>query len=303
MELRQLEYFVTVAEEANFTRAAERVHITQPPLSRAISDLENEVGTQLIARTTQSVALTDAGMLFLDHARNSVQSADAAKEAARWAGQGHAGRLNIGFVGASAYSFLPQVLRAYREAFPRVTLELTTMTIVKQLDKLLSGEIDVGLLRPPVNEPDVSTVKLLRERFVVALPDTHRLRASPVVALKDLVSEPFLVFPRDEGLGFYVEVMAICRRANFVPRIAQEATPMQTLIGLVGAGMGIAIVPSSAMALHMPRVVYRPIKDSFASTSFSAAWNTRNHSPIVQRFVETARRVVSRTAARNKTRR
>lgn len=293
MELRHLRYFIAVAEEQSFTRAAERMHITQPPLSRAIADLEAEVGTRLLERTTQSVRLTDAGLLFLEHAHTAVQSACMAKEAAQWAAQGQAGRLNIGFVGAAAYSFLPQVLRTYRQAFPRVALNLSTMTIERQLEALLSGDIDVGLLRPPVNEPQISTVQLLRERFVVALPDIHPLSASECVALKELEIEPLVVFPRGEGLGFYAEVMAICRRAHFVPRIAQEATPMQTLIGLVGAGMGIAIVPASAMALHLPGVVYRPIRDAFAVTTFSVAWRSRSRSPTVERFVETARRVTS----------
>jgi DNA-binding transcriptional LysR family regulator len=292
MELRHLRYFIAVAEELSFTRAAERVHITQPPLSRAIADLEAEVETRLIDRTTQSVSLTDAGLLFLDHARVAVQSADAAKEAARSVGKGQAGRLKIGFVGAAAYSFFPQVLRRYREDFPLVALDLTTMTIDSQLSALRLGEIDVGLLRPPFSESEVSSSILFKETFVVALPDNHRLCAKASISLKDLSDESFIVFPRGEGLGFHAEVLALCRRSRFVPRVAQEATPMQTLIGLVDAGMGVAIVPSSAMALHLPRVVYRPIQETYAATTFSVAWKKGNRSPIVQRFVETATAVV-----------
>lgn len=290
MELKQLQWFVTVAEELSFTKAAARLHVSQPPISRQIRLLEDELGVALFARSTQKVALTRAGEMFLEHARRTLGAAEQARNAARRAAEGGAGSLRLGYVGAAAYSFLPAVLRSFRKEHPHVELVLRVMTIQQQVQALRKAELDVGFVRMPLQDPAIETRRLVRERFVVALSVDHPLARKKQLALRELKDEGFIMFPLYEGLGLYRDVMDLCMKAGFIPQVVQEATPMQTVVGLVGAGIGVSLVPASASKLRIPEVTYLPLQEHHAFMDFAAAFRAGSSEPIVEAFLTVARK-------------
>jgi DNA-binding transcriptional LysR family regulator len=290
MELRQLRYFVAVAEELSFSRAAARVHISQPPLSRQVRLLEEGLGVQLLERDKHHVRLTEAGTVFLQHAQALLADAQSAALSAQRAARGEVGRLVIGFIGSAIYSCLPRVLRSFRESYPDVELVPTPLTISQQLDALRTKQIDAGFVRQPVQAEGIETVRLLREPYMVALPSGHRLAQEQTISLRALNSERFIIFRREEGPGAYNAIMQLCRRSGFTPSIAQEAGPMTTVIGLVGSGIGVAIVPASTQSIRIDEVVYRPLGGRRpAFTEFALALRKTGRSMALTRFVEIAR--------------
>jgi DNA-binding transcriptional LysR family regulator len=291
MELRALRYFVVLAEELHFGRAARRLAMTQPPLSQAIAGLERELGVRLFERTRRKVALTHAGTAFLDEARATLARAAQAIETARRADQGEVGRLSIGFIAATAYTFLPLVLREFSRAFPGVKLELRELTLPQQLEALGDGRVDVGLLRPPVRQAELASETLLREPFVLALPARHPLAALRRVPARRLAAEPFVLFPRQPGLVFRDLVMGFCLRHGFTPRIAQEANQTHTVVGLVSASVGVALVPASTQKIGLAGVTYRPLRERTPSSETALAWRRLDSSPVVKAFRDVARSV------------
>jgi DNA-binding transcriptional LysR family regulator len=291
VELRALRHFVTLAEELHFGRAAKRLAMTQPPLSQSLGKLERELGVRLVERTRRKVALTPAGATFLEEAKATLARAAHAIEAAQRAERGEVGRLAVGFLAATAYTLLPLILRDFARAFPGVKLELRELLLPQQLEALLRGDIGVGLLRPPVAEAELASETIVTEPFVVALPARHPLCALARVSPARLAGEPFVMFPRQPGLVFHDIVMEFCLRAGFRPRVAQEANQTHTVVGLVSAGIGVALVPASTQRIALPGVAYRPLRGAAPRSRTALAWRRSDSSPVVAAFLDVARRV------------
>ena len=290
MELRHLRYFIAVAEELNFTRAAERLHIAQPPLSQQIQHLEAEMGFQLFRRTKRTVQLTAAGQVFFEEAQKILQQVDRAIQLGRQTSRGELGQLTIGFVSSAAHNVVPPILQAFRTRCPAVKLELHELTTNEQLQRLREGRIDIGFVRPPVEEDGINSEIVFREPLIVALPETHFLADRANVQLRELSAEPFILFPRSLAPGLYDPIVTLCQQAGFSPIAGQEAIQMQTIISLVAAEMGVAIVPASMQNFQRSGVVYKSLPESTCIVAIALIW--RNHSTeAVQRFLEVARQI------------
>jgi DNA-binding transcriptional LysR family regulator len=288
MELRHLRYFVAVAEELHFTRAAERLHIGQPPLSHAILVLEADVGARLLDRTKRWVRLTPAGTLFLADARKILAMADQACDTARRAERGEAGELRIGFTYSTPLTPLfADVINRYRQDFPHVTLTLHEMATLRQLEALGQRTLDLGFVRPPeVAVPAGIELTTLREDpLMVVLPSSHRLAAKSALSIKELEELPFVMYPPEGGTGIYPQIFRLCREAGFVPKVGQTAGEASTIIGLVAAGSGVTLLPSSFDRIRMDGVCYRPLLDRDATTMLLLAQRGGEHAPLVDAFV------------------
>jgi DNA-binding transcriptional LysR family regulator len=290
-ELRQLRHFVAVAERLHFGRAAAALHISQPPLSRSIRDLETRVGAILLARTRRRVELTPEGARFLEEAKRVLQQLDhAVLEVGRMAA-GNSGRLRLGFVSLADYSVLPGLLKAYKAAHPGVALALREMLSPEQAAALAAGELDFGLLLPPVTG-ELEHVVVQRERFLLALPSRHRLaRARGRLAVRELAGESFVMVPRDIAPGLHDIVTGLAARAGFAPRVAQEAIQMQTVVSLVSSGLGVALVPASLANLGRRGVTYRDIADPHPRLDLWLAWRRGALGAAGRDFVMHARRL------------
>jgi DNA-binding transcriptional LysR family regulator len=290
IELRQLRYFVAVAEEMHFGRAAQRLHMTQPPLSQSIQALEALLGTPLFARTSRSVTLTPAGAALLPHARQLLLDAQALPDLARRAAAGESGRLSLAFVSTADYSVLPPFLRQFRAAYPQVQIELREATSDLQLEDLAQGAIDVGLLIPPLPDrmkDELAYMPVLSEPLVLAAPATvAALRSADALPLQAVADMPLIIFPRRIAPAFHDAILGCYREAGLVPRIGQEAIQMQTIVGLVSAGMGIALVPQSVSNLKRPGVEYRPLAGKNALIETGLAWRRANPSPVLHAFLD-----------------
>jgi DNA-binding transcriptional LysR family regulator len=284
MELRHLRYFVAVAEELHFRRAAERLHISQPPLSQQIRQLEAELDVQLLERSRRRVELTAAGEAFYTRAREILDAVDDAGRVARRVQRGEFGRLSVGFVGSAMYSILPEVLQAFREQREGVELRLRELTTAAALDQLESGRIDVAFVRPqspPRSGIAVETV--LREEIIVALPESHRLAGREELALDELTGEPLVLFTRTGSPGVREVLEAATARFGGEGQLVQEAAEVQTVIGLVAGGVGFSLVPSSVRSLTRRGVVYRSITDA-PSIELVLAWRADDRSPVLAAF-------------------
>ena len=291
MELRHLRYFVAVAEELSFTRAAARLHIGQPPLSQQIQALEHEIGARLFERNKRRVLLTEAGRLFLADARRMLALSEQAKETARRAHLGEAGELRVGFTFSTPFTPLfAKVVRRYRQQYPGVLLTFQEMATSPQLAKIEARELDVGFVRP-ASMPLPATVAvtmLRRDPLRLVLPADSPLARKKTVTVKDLTKQAFVVFPKEAGTGIYHQILDMCRAAGFAPNIAMETGEPSTIIGLVAAGCGISVLPSSFEGIHMEGVVYRPLADPAATTSMLLARHAEGGGPLVDAFVALA---------------
>jgi DNA-binding transcriptional LysR family regulator len=295
MELRHLRYFVTVAEELHFGRAAERLHLSQPPLSMQIKALESEIGTQLLERSRRKVELTPAGAVFLREAREILARVEQAMAAAQRAGRGEIGELTIGFISIADYNVLPQVLSEFRIHQPSVRLNLREATTDAQLLDLVQQRIDVGFVLAPIQDGRLATRALLSEPLVAALPESHPLaRGRGPLSVARLADSPFILFPRHMAPGLYDDVVSFCRQAGFSPRVEQEAVQMQTIISLVSAGLGVAMIPASMRNLGRTGVVYRNLREPSPQTEILVAWRKGETAPALVRFLESVEAVVAR---------
>ncbi|GGC76422.1 LysR family transcriptional regulator [Undibacterium terreum] len=295
IELRQLRYFVAVAEEMHFGRAAAKLHMTQPPLSQTIQALEAALGTPLFLRSTRHIALTPAGQALLPEAQRLVLQALALPQLVQRAAAGASGHLSLAFVSIADYSVLPPYLREFRASHADVQIELREATSDVQLEALEKGQIDAGLLIPPL--PDrlhavLNYQKVLSEPLILAVPEAlgARKKADMLASYKDL---PLIIFPRKIAPALHDVILGRFRDEGLTPLIGQEAIQMQTIVGLVSAGMGIALVPQSVSNLKRPGVLYHALKPATAtqngSVEIGIAWRKDNASPVLQAFLKLLR--------------
>ncbi|BDI34203.1 LysR family transcriptional regulator [Capsulimonas corticalis] len=297
MELRHLRYFVAVADELHFGRAAEQLFISQPPLTRQIQQLEQEMGVVLLTRTKRSVRLTEAGAAFLERARQILLLADEAVTVAQRIAAGQAGALGIGFVGSATYTLLPEILRSFRAQYPGIELLLHEMSSGEQIQALQDGRIDLGFVRPSTPQRSLAGEVILREPLMAALPDSHSLAASPEVSFDDLRGDPFILFPRLPRPSYADHILALCAQAGFTPTIIQETLEIQTALGLVAGNLGVAIVPASVSRLPWPGVVYKPLPPPAPTTEMAVAYRDGPLSPALANFLEIVHAVARELSA------
>jgi DNA-binding transcriptional LysR family regulator len=292
VELRHLRYFRAVAEELHFGRAAERLHIAQPPLSQQIRQLEAELGVTLLVRSTRKVELTPAGEAYLKRAVEILRAVDDAAEQAQRIADGAEGRLAIGCVGSATYSLLPQLVRALSEALPGVDVSVRgEMLAPAQITALLAGEIDLALLRPPVEPSGVVLETLRRDRLLVALPDAHPLAARDELRITDLREQQFVTHAGHGRSVMSSLVAAISADAGFVPRVRHEVEETSTLVTLVAAGLGVAVVPEPTVALDIAGVCYRPLVPE-QLVDLVAAHTAAANTVLIQRVLAVLRQVL-----------
>ncbi|MDX2214019.1 MAG: LysR family transcriptional regulator [Oculatellaceae cyanobacterium bins.114] len=297
MELRQLRYFLAVVEEMNFSRAADRLQIAQPPLSRQIHQLETELGVELFHRTKRQIQLTEIGKIFLAEARQILERVDQGMKTVARANRGEMGQLVVGFEGSSTYDVIPVSLKVYRERFPDVDLAVYAMTTEEQFQALLDGRIQVGFMVSPLKNKYLTLEPILRESLVLALPENHPLAVKSQVKVQDLESEAFIMFHRHRGCGLYDNAIAVCRRAGFSPRVIQEADEMQVILGFVAAGLGIALLSASVQQFQRPGVTYRSLLPATPKVVLALAWQHTNQSPVLQAFVQVVRESLNTLAS------
>jgi DNA-binding transcriptional LysR family regulator len=289
MELRHLRYFIAVAEELHFGRAAQVLGISQPPLSQQIQALEQEVGARLFERTNRRVELSEAGRLFLHEARLVLAQVDKAADVARRAQLGELGELKIGFTSSAPFnSSIPQAIFAFRQAFPAVHLNLQEMSSTEVAESLVDESIQVGLMRPLPLPDSLSVIELMREPLVAVLNAGHPLveGSERGLHLAQLAEEPFVFFPRTYGSGLYAQLLNLARDAGFSPHFAQEAGEAMTIIGLVAAGLGVSVLPASYQRIRIDGVVYRTLLDPEAVTAVWLVQRKGVQSPRAKAFVE-----------------
>lgn len=286
MELRHLRYFVAVAEEKNFTRAALRLGIGQPPLSQQIRDLEREVGASLFHRVPHGAELTKAGDAFLPEARAALQAAERAKASALRAERGEIGRLALGFTGSASFNpLVAETIRAFRHRWPVVDLTLEEVNTNRLLEKLETQELDAAFIRPGRDEhvPMMRLLRLPAEEMLVALPIHHPLAEQQrAIALAELASERFVLFPRGVGLALYDEIVRACSLFGFEPSVVQEAPQMSSVVSLVAADLGVSLVTESMAQIRLAGVTYRPILGEAPQAPLALACLRGAASPVVE---------------------
>jgi len=288
LELRQLRHFVTVADELHFGRAAERLHMTQPPLSQSIANLEELLGAPLFLRNRRQVTLTAAGSALLPEARRLLADAGALPDLVRRVAEGRAGRLTLAFVSTADYSVLPSILQRYRAAFPDVQLVLREATSDVQAEELLQGRIDAGFVIPPLpgmSDSALDYMKVLEEPLILCAP-AGLLQGSGPVALRELPPLPLVIFPRAAAPALHDAILSCFRAAGITPVIGQEALQMQTIVSLVSGGMGLALVPQSVSNLMRAGVEYRALREPTPLTELGLAWRRDHASPVLRGFLE-----------------
>ncbi len=294
MDLRQLQQFVVLAETGNFHRAAERLHMAQPPLSISIRKLEESLGTPLFVRTTRGVRLTQAGEAALNDARRALFHAGQARAAAVSAALGERGALRIGFVGSATYALLPRLIPAFRSAHPGIDLILHESTSAAILDRIEHGQLDAGLVRFPIlNSGPYTLTPLESDASVAAVPADGRFAEQESIALKALADEPFIMHPRADVPNLQAVAMLLCQQAGFVPRIAQEAVQVQTIVSLVESGLGVALVPGVAARYTNRRVRFLRLSSPRPAARIGIALATQQDTDDrhVQRFIAAAQRI------------
>ncbi len=295
MELRHLRYFVAVAEELHFGRAARRLHLAQPPLSQQIRSLEEKLGVRLFHRTSRRVDLTAEGHLFLDHARLVLGQAARAVEMVRAVGRGEGGRLRIGFVASSLYSIVPAILRDFHHGHPKVEIRCFEMNPPRQIQALRQREIDVGFVRTLVKEDDLMSHLLVKESLVLALPAEHPHAGGAHAQLAQFANESFVLIARANAPAYYDSLINVCREAGFTPRAGQEAGEWQTVLALVAAGLGVALVPASLRNWQRPGVAYLALRPRTGDVPLNLVWRGKEAQPLVDAFVATATQIAKRT--------
>ncbi|MBI0330632.1 LysR family transcriptional regulator [Burkholderia plantarii] len=284
VELNHLRCFVAVAEELHFGRAAARLFMTQPPLSRQIQLLEDALGLLLFERNSRSVKLTDAGRAYYDDARRILRLTDEAADAARRVARGDAGQVTVGFTAVAGYRLVPELLAAAREQLPGIRLVLKEMVSVAQLDALKTRALDIGILRAQAADPAIGVARLAREPLLAVVPAAHPLAARETIAAADLHGVPFVMYSADGGRYFHDRIVALLTAAGVHVDGVQQLDQTHTVVTLVRAGIGLAIVPASARELGIRDVVFRPLWTPEAVADLDLGWRVERNSPAVERF-------------------
>jgi len=288
IDLVDFEAVVALAETLHFGRAADRLHVSQPALSKRMRKLEDRIGGPLLVRRYRDVRLTEAGRLLSERGRQLLRESEATLALSQRAARGEAGRLRIGFGIASILGLLPAVLLRFRRSHPDVQLQLRDMSTPDQIDALVSGEIDVGFIRHRATDDRLHMRYVLDERLVAALGPHSRWNTR--AGLRSVASEPFIIIARSRSASFYDHALSVCAATGFAPRIVQEANELFTVLSLVGAGLGVSLVPRSAALMRLPGVRFRELKLPEAAWDIGVAWHRDTGPvPLVQRFVEMVR--------------
>ena len=295
-DLRQLRYFVAVAEELSFTRAAIRLHLSQPPLSQQIQALERDLGVQLLERDKRNVALTEPGRVFLEEARQILAKAEEARSHVLAAAAGYSGQLRLAYtVSVSFHPALPQALLRYGQIAPNVHIQLNEMYSEPQFAALLAGQIDVGFVRDePQHMKDARNLRLAvidREPLLLALPSGHPLAARKSVRLAEVADDAFISQPRELAATLYDRLVKLAAKAGFKPRINQHAQQINGLLALVAAGLGLALVPATMRTVRLAGVSYVPLEDPDAYLLLAAASRAHDRSPALEKFLATVAEV------------
>jgi DNA-binding transcriptional LysR family regulator len=285
MDLRHLRYFVVLAEQRHFGRAAEMLNIAQPPLSQQIKALEDELQVTLFDRSMRPIELTPAGKTLLREARQILQQVTRAQAMTKHAGRGQEGNLVIGVTGSAAAEFLPPILSAFLERWPMVNLSLREMSSPAQLEALEKGDIHIGFVRPPVIDDRLEIRLVNQEPFMVALPANHPKANAAAIALTDLGDSPIVIFDRDEAPGFRDLIMHLCQSGGYFPSRVQEAHQMLTMLTLVAACVGVALVPRSARRLALENVVFKPLLNDSPLIELYAVWPREKHLPLIDELL------------------
>jgi DNA-binding transcriptional LysR family regulator len=288
MELRHLKYFVAVAEELHFGKAANKVHISQPPLSQQIRQLETELGTKLLHRTKRRVELTHSGRLFLQDARATLARADEAIARVKRAQRGEVGHLSIGWLPWSDFTALPSMVGKFCERYSDVHLDMHYLAAPELMSALHAGRIDVGFLLQPFDTAALRTELVVRHPLVVALPKTNKLSAMRQIRFSDLANERYILFKRDSSPGFYDYVISLCQREGVTLNVRHEASHTLTVLALVAAGLGVTLLPFGGDYARSG-VTFRRLVPPPPFFEVALAWRQQNESPLLKRFIETIR--------------
>lgn len=301
MELRHLRYFVCVAEEQNIGRAALRLHISQPPLTRQIQQLEDEVGALLFKRTSRGVELTDAGRVLYEDARNILAQADRAAERTHKAAQGRLGRIDVAIFGSGIFGVIPQLLRRFRDEYPEVNIVLHSLNKEAQIDALRHHRITVAFNRLMRPVEGLCSETILTEPLFVAVPSDSPLVARTAITIEELAPHPLVLFPTGSRPSFIDQVNSMCRAAGFVPLVAQEVSDVVHAIALVGTGFGVCLVPHSATFMQPPGVTYRPLHHpQQAQVDLCCIYRSDDGSEILRAFLGSMRRSAQNSPGRSR---
>lgn len=289
MELRHLRYFEAVAAEMSFSRAAKRLHMAQPPLSRQIRQLEEEIGATLIDRGARPLQLTPAGRFFYEHSVNLLQRVAELRSATHRLAQRRREWFGIGFVPSTLYGLLPDLIRRFRLASPDVEVALLELTTVQQGEALKVGRIDVGFGRLVLDDPEIHGEIMLDEPLIAVLPARHPLLSARRISLEKLAAEPFILYPGKPRPSYADHVLQLLHARGYAPAIAMETNELQTAIGMVAAGLGVALVPESVRRLHRDDVVYRPLSDAGVTSPVIMNFRSDDGSPRLADFRQIVR--------------
>lgn len=287
MDFRHIKYFIAVAEELNIGRAALKLHLSQPPLTRQIKQLEDELGVQLFQRNPRGVELTQVGEMFYAEAKNIRSLLDSAVERTSRAGQGKLGRLDIAFFGSAIFSAISQILQHFRKNYPDVNVALHAMTKQEQIQALRQKRITVGITRLPANFPDISSQTIINEDLYIAVCTSSPLSKKKAISLRELSGQQLIVFPNSGRPNFADRVMKICSSNGFTPSISHVVADANFGVALVAAGYGICLVPASVANLNLPNVVYIPIKER-PMVDLSCVYRSDDQSPLLAAFLSVA---------------
>jgi DNA-binding transcriptional LysR family regulator len=285
LETQELASFAVLAEQLHFGRAAARLHISQPALSKRMRSLEEKIGGPLLVRNRRGVALTLAGAMFYKESRRIIHDLEAAFEAARGASTGERGKLRLGVGMSTVHSLVPRALLRFRESAPGVEIEIADMPTLRQIEALIDGRLDVGFVRLPVKHPLVAVRKVLTERLTIATAE----KFTGSLTMKGIQHQPFILIDRGVSATYHDHCISLCDRSGFTPRIVYEPNDMFTILNLVSAGIGVSLVPKAARAMHVSGVKFAPVHSSYAEWDIGMAWNRKLDSEIIRKFADACR--------------
>jgi DNA-binding transcriptional LysR family regulator len=294
MELRQLHYFVTVAEELHFGKAADRLQITQPALSKQIASLEKALGVQLLARTKRTVQLTPAGQVFFEQAQQLLSQAEATIQLTQRTDRGDVGQLAIGFTATAVHTVMPQIVYDFRQNYPNVEISITELATEAQVAALNQDKLDLAFLHPPIDARGIELHPILVEEFVAVLPQQHPLLKYDRIPLEAFANEPLIIHPRYEGPALYDGFVQVCQAAGFQPKIVKETISLQTRVCWVAMGMGITFVSSELQFLVGRNVVCRPLETCPIHLKLAAAWRQNASNPTLRAFIKVLQEKISK---------